>query len=154
MRATAVAMFLALFAGQAAPAAAQNVADLPSLPPANANAPPISPQSRYRYQSGHWGYGNPSLSSTYGRGNEWVEREPQGYGTWYHNYRRPPVFSRYSIGYRPQWTPYQGYNYGYDAGSLGNSYYGYGNGYYGMRNGYQGFGGNGYFSNGAYSTGD
>lgn len=154
MRASAVAMFLALFAGQAGPAAAQNIADLQSLPPANSIVPPISAQSRYRYQSGHWWYRNPSVSTAYGRGNEWIEDESPGYGQWYYNRLRPPVFSRYSIGYRPQWSPYQGYRYGYDAGGFGNSYYGYGNGYHGYGNGYYGFGGNGHFSNGAYGAGN
>jgi hypothetical protein len=155
-------MFLTLAPCLAAPAAAQNIAylqsqnfaDRQSLPPANPNAPPISAQSRYRYQSGHWWYRNPTPYSTSGRGNEWAEREPLGSGEWYSNRPRPPVFSRYSIGYRPQWSPYQGYRYGYDAGSFGNSYYGYGNGYYGLQNGYYGYGGNGYFSNGAYGTGN
>jgi len=82
MRTTAVAMLLALVTGQAAPAVAQGVADLPSLPAANPNTPPVSAQSRYRYQSGHWWYRNPSPYSTFGHGNEWAEREPQGYGEW------------------------------------------------------------------------
>jgi len=81
------------------------------------------------------------------------EYEPPVYGQWSRNGLRPSAFSHYSFGYRPQWNPYSGYSYGYNGG-FGRSLYGRGNGYYGLKNGYLGFGGNGYFSNGAYSTGN
>ena len=157
MRVTTVLMSLALVAWQATRAAGQNAPAFGALPPANVqyrlpivrpgvdgtdpNAPPISAQARYRYLTESWRYRNPSLFPSYGQGNEWAEYEPHVYGDWFYNRLRPPVFSRYSFGYRPQWNPYSNYRYGYrgygygagsyGAGGFGDSYYGYG--YYDLR---------------------
>ena len=173
MRVLTVSMLVALSAWQAQSAVAQNAAASNSLPAATVqnavpsvrpgvdgvirspgpNIPPVSPQSRYRYQSGHWWYRGPSPLASTAKGHEMAEFEPPVYAPWSSNRLGSSSLSRYSFGYRPQWNPYSGYNYGY-SGGFGRSLYGYGNGYSGLRNGYLGFGGNGHFTNGAYRTGN
>lgn len=173
MRVLTVSMLLALLACQVPAAVAQNAAASNSLPTAIAqnavpsvrpgvvgaikspgpNIPPVSPQSRYRYQTGHWWYRGPNPLGSTSKSNEREEYEPPVYTPWSSNRLGSSSLSRYSFGYRPQWNPYSGYNYGYNGG-FGRSLYGYGNGYSGLKNGYLGFGGNGHFSNGAFNTGN
>ena len=171
MRVIIASMLLALIAWLPSPAAAQTAGGAKSSPaagvqnpfpmirpvvdatnaPASRNIPPVSPQSRYRYQSGHWWFRNPTALPLTGQGHEREECEPRVYGQWSSHRLGPSAFSRYSLGYGPNRNPYSGYGYN---GAFGRSLYGYGNEYRGLKPGYLGFGGNGYFSNGAFSSGD
>lgn len=155
MRIRTLSLLLAILLCQPLSVLAQNTAPTARLG-GNATAKPaiapITPQSRSRYQSGRWSYRNPSALPSAGKGYEPSERESPALGQWSSNRLGTSSLSRYTSGYRSQWNPYSGYSYGYSNG-FGRTLYGYGNGYQGLKNGYLGFGGNGHFSNGAFSTG-